>query len=83
MVLKDKLMICEYNISSTADTESTPTLRSDDIVNRLREERDEARREICIRACDTLGAVIGGSPATPQDYAKERGWDCFKDDTDG
>lgn len=39
-------MICEYNISSTADTESTPTLRSDDIMNRLREERDEARQQV-------------------------------------
>ena len=54
---------------------------SEEEIKRLREERDEARREICIRACDTLGAVIGGSPATPQDYAEEQGWDCFKENT--
>ena len=43
----------------------------------LEVERDEARQEVCIQACDTLGAVISGSPSTPQDYAKRRGWDCF------
>lgn len=48
----------------------------------MRAERDEARQEICIRECDTLGAVFGGSPATPQDYAKEMGWNCFKENTD-
>jgi hypothetical protein len=50
-------------------------------ITRLQQERDEARQEICIQKCDSLGAVIGGSPKTPQDYAKERGWDCFKEDT--
>jgi hypothetical protein len=47
----------------------------------LEQERDEARQEICIQKCDSLGALIGGSPETPQDYAKERGWDCFKENT--
>jgi hypothetical protein len=47
----------------------------------LERERDEARQEICIQKCDSLGALIGGSPKTPQDYAKKRGWDCFKEDT--
>ena len=53
------------------------------LITWIRQERDEARQEICIRACDTLGAVISGSPASPQDYAKERGWDCFKEKSDG
>jgi hypothetical protein len=52
-------------------------------IERLRKERDEARQEICIRVCDTLGAVFSGSPATPQDYAEEMGWDCFKENTNG
>ena len=46
-------------------------------VEALITERDEARQEVCIQACDTLGAVISGSPSTPQDYAKRRGWDCY------
>ena len=50
-------------------------------IQRLQRERDDARQEICIRECDTLGAVFSGSPATPQDYAKEMGWDCFKKNT--
>ena len=49
-------------------------------ISRLERERDDARQEICIRVCDTLGAVFSGSPATPQDYAKEKGWDCFKEE---
>ena len=52
-------------------------------IQRLQKERDEARQEICIRVCDTLGAVFSGSPATPQDYAEEMGWDCFKENTNG
>jgi hypothetical protein len=50
-------------------------------IDRLIGQRDDARQEICIRVCDTLGAVFSGSPATPQDYAKEMGWDCFKENT--
>jgi hypothetical protein len=52
------------------------------MLKKLRDERDEARQEICIQKCDSLGALIGGSPASPQDYAKERGWDCFMENTD-
>jgi hypothetical protein len=50
-----------------------------DTIEQLRKERDEARQEICIQKCDSLGALIGGSPASPQHYAEERGWDCFSD----
>jgi hypothetical protein len=48
----------------------------------LRKERDEARREVC--------AILGGkggrsSSASPDaiDVATERGWDCFRENTDG
>ena len=35
-------------------------------------ERDEARREVCLLDADILyGQIL---------YAKERGWDCFKDE---
>jgi len=36
----------------------------------LIKERDEARREVC-----NLSIHL------PRDYALERGWDCFKEDT--
>ena len=50
-----------------------------DEIDRLRAERDEARREICQR--------ISGPRWHPQfplmseiKYAEARGWDCFKED---
>ena len=38
-----------------------------DEIERLRKERDEARREVC------------NATAHPEMEAHERGWDCFKD----
>ena len=43
---------------------------------KLREERDEARREVCgFHHLTGLGLLAG-------DYANSRGWDCFKENTD-
>jgi hypothetical protein len=42
-----------------------------DEIERLRAERDEARREVC-----------NLSIHPPRDYALERGWDCFKEAVD-
>jgi hypothetical protein len=45
-------------------------------IERLRAERDEARREIC----DKVSAY---SPSvTAKQWARERGWDCFKEASD-
>lgn len=43
----------------------------------LRAERDEARREVC--------RCLGNPPIVniAEGIATERGWDCFKEDTDG
>jgi hypothetical protein len=41
-----------------------------DAIERLRAERDEARREVCNMMHKT-GFLNG-------DYADSRGWDCFK-----
>ena len=43
-----------------------------DEIERLRKERDDARREVC-----ELKLV------NAYDYATDRGWDCFKEATDG
>jgi len=41
-------------------------------IVRLTAERDEARREVSVlRPCVCLGAQ------TADEYAKQRGWDCF------
>jgi hypothetical protein len=45
-------------------------------MNKLKKERDEARRNLCY-------AEVNGQYArryTPQEYANKMGWDCFKED---
>ena len=54
-----------------------------DEIERLRKERDEARQEVCIMRAESLGNIFGGSSKSPQEYADERGWGCFKENTDG
>jgi hypothetical protein len=46
-------------------------------LNEVTHQRDEARRNLCY-------AEVNGQYArryTPQEYAKLKGWDCFKNDT--
>ena len=42
----------------------------------LRAERDEARRDVC-----EYTALLN-SRASMEEVAEQRGWDCFKEDTD-
>jgi hypothetical protein len=53
------------------------TIRSlnSQLVDALR-ERDEARREVCL----TWESVMGRKAQT---VAEDRGWDCFKENTNG
>ena len=46
-----------------------------DEIERLRKERDEARRLWCIE----IGELYSSSPLA---LSKEQGWDCFKEDSD-
>ena len=46
-----------------------------DEIERLRKERDEARREVC----DWCGIF---TKETPQVVALKNKWDCFKENTD-
>jgi hypothetical protein len=46
-----------------------------DEILRLRDERDEARREVCM----TWEAVTARDS---RDVAADKGWDCFKENTD-
>lgn len=51
-------------------------------IGRLRSDLEEARREICM----IVGGKGGRSSHISPDainYAKSRGWDCFKENTDG
>lgn len=47
-------------------------------ITRLQRERDEARREICMIMGGKGGRSSHISPDAI-DYAKSRGWDCFRD----
>ena len=46
-------------------------------MNQLRKERDEARRELCEEIRWARGGVM-----SVELIARERGWDCFKENTD-
>ena len=39
----------------------------------MQDQRDEARREVCALEADTI--------EDQREYAKQRGWDCFGQDT--
>ena len=42
-------------------------------IERLRAERDEARREVCELRCNPPERFVG----LPHELAKINGWDCF------
>ncbi len=55
-------------------------LDSVDEIERLRAERDDARREICIHSTkEPYRQMCGNGILLPQDEANRRGWDCFKE----
>ena len=53
-------------------------------IERLRKERDEARREVCglLGACHTDPDDEKPDPNLKNVHAGIRGWDCFKEATD-
>jgi len=51
-----------------------PLTRAHQEIERLRAERNEARREVC-------HAVFVNGGIRPGEYAKHRGWDCFSQES--
>jgi len=47
-----------------------------DEIERLRAERDEARRWVC----ELWSEHTPGNHVSPRDYAMEKGWHCFKEE---
>lgn len=47
-------------------------------IERIRAERDEARRELCVAEA----MLSPRDDKTPRMEAAERGWDCFKEGSD-
>jgi hypothetical protein len=53
-------------------------------IERLTAERDTARREICVNAtAEPYREMCGNGILLPRDAARERGWDCFKEEENG
>ena len=51
-----------------------------ELVEKLRRERDEARREVCR---DEAYRPSPSPPCTANQVADRRGWDCFKENDNG
>ena len=60
-------------------------MQAADEIERLRAERDEARREVCglLVACHTDPDDEKPDPNLKNVHAGIRGWDCFKENTNG
>jgi len=52
-----------------------PMREAQEQIKKLINERDEARQFVCNREY-----LMTGMTTTPEQIAKERGWDCFKED---
>lgn len=50
-----------------------------DEIERLRAERDMARREVCRLQEQVPINEMDKATTMAEDYAEERGWDCFRD----
>jgi len=71
MDIVDRLRI---NWTSLTKRQNAERNEAADEIERIRAERDEARREIC----DKVSAY---SPSvTAKQWARQRGWDCFKEE---
>ena len=71
----DMLKQAKHELSAAADE-----------IERLRKERDEARRNLCLSEAADLSFGENGVPYHPSvahKIAKNYGWDCFKEDTNG
>ena len=72
MTDKDTIQMIRKDITERLrDRDNHDCIEAADEIERLREERDEARREVC--GFHHLTGFLAG------DYANSRGWDCFKD----
>ena len=78
----DRLRI---NWTSMTDMGNEERAEAADEIERLRAERDEARRSCCeyaaiVDGADTTEGIESGRfYEIAMNYMKDRGWDCFKD----
>jgi hypothetical protein len=83
-LVEDEDIVADFSVVETAADE----------IERLRAERDEARREVCtsvasgrdrkqftpVNGLGSAAIAAFRKPVHPKSVARERGWDCFKED---
>jgi hypothetical protein len=74
----DEIERLRAELVSKAD-ELAATLRQ---LRKVQDERDEARRWLCqvLAKPQFVSGLAKPGQGRPHDFAKEQGWDCFKED---
>ena len=81
MADKDTIQMIRKDITERLrDRDNHDCIEAANEIERLRRERDEARREVCR---DEAYRPSPSPPCTANQVADRRGWDCFKENTDG
>ena len=75
--MSDPTDIVEYLRKNAVFNYKDTYLKAADEIERLRKERDEARREVC----NMNESGLRMNDSDKQREAKRRGWDCFKEIT--
>ena len=86
MADKDTIQMIRKDITERLrDRDNHDCIEAADEIERLRAERDEARREVCglLVACHTDPDDEKPDPNLKNVHAGIRGWDCFKENTNG
>ena len=80
MTDKDTFQMIRKDITERLrDRDNHDCIEAANEIERLRKERDEARREVChLMRSDDYNEPFDG---TVFEYAIHRGWDCFKENT--
>jgi hypothetical protein len=78
-VAADEIERLRAELVSKAD-ELAATVRQ---LRKVQDERDEARRWLCqvLAKPEFVTGLAKPGQGRPHDFAKEQGWDCFKENT--
>lgn len=75
IVARLRVLLGKCNIAPAMGVWSRDLRDAADEIERLRAERDEARREACLFKSRRKNGVM-----SPMEIARLRGWDCFKEE---
>lgn len=74
-----------HKVMGWSSTDNSYEYHAAEMLKKLRDERDEARRNLCFAEAADLSFGENGVPYHPSvahKIAADYGWDCFKEDTD-